>query len=141
MADDALAPYITRPSTNMVLTTKFQQVMVFIGKGFQLPVPSQIKSNGKCKYIFYISTRFFSTLRETAVVVCPLTHTRYPTNMHMISQCFVLFWLNNSWQTHVIYVAISFRVTSSTLGQSYDCPSVGEATLNRCRIRRLLWCP
>ena len=39
MAADALAPHITMPSTDMVLTMQGVQVLVFHNEGFQLPAP------------------------------------------------------------------------------------------------------
>ena len=33
------------------------------------------------------------------------------------------------WYIDVIYLPISFRVASLSLGQSYDCPSASEVTL------------
>ena len=53
---------------------------------------------------------------------------------------FFLFCLcsNCKW-IHVIFSPIFFRVTSLALGQSYDCPSVSEATLkNMGNIPRIL---
>ena len=46
--------------------------------------------------------------------------------------CFVLFcfgYVTGSQWIHVVYLLISFRVTSLALGQSYDCPSASEVTL------------
>ena len=43
----------------------------------------------------------------------------------------VMKWLYyiSSWCIHVVYLPTYFGVTSLTLGQSYDCPSVSEMTL------------
>ena len=51
-------------------------------------------------------------------------------NMHIIVLCFVFvsYVINSRWNL-VIYEPTSFRVTSLALGQSYDCPSASEVTL------------
>ena len=42
---------------------------------------------------------------------------------------FCCHYVISSWRIVVVYLPISFRVTSLALGQSYDCPSISEVTL------------
>ena len=53
-----------------------------------------------------------------------------PWKMHMVLLCFVCcgYIISFHWM-YMIYLPISFSVTSLTLGQSYDCPSASEVTL------------
>ena len=78
-------------------------------------------------YLFLISTQ--DTMYMVSAQKFSLYVQYVPQHIHMVLLCFILFWWY-SWWIHELYLPIFFRVASLALGQSYDCPSASEVTLN-----------
>ena len=85
----------------------------------------------RCHWLEFLRQRQIAVVRQgPAFVIHVWVSSMNDSISHKISHGCVSQWLYYQFSVSVINLPISFKVTSLALGQSCDCPSASDVTLN-----------